>query len=487
MSIAFLVIGLLIAIGSLSAEIVFSRQAIRNGTPTIKAPEFYKIIGTIAGFGAGAGFLAAAVNTWGDAWKMDNGHATMSILGAGLFAVSFLAFWTAFAFYYYKPAFDKKQKKISRILTFAAIPLALAFFLLFGEGVAPYLSYPLINGVVFGGDAGFYFSTPLSGHSGGVHIMWYAVFILTGVAVCYFVSDHEFYKKYGRHGILEVLVVVAFLCGIIGARLWYVVGNWTRDGFDKDFWSVFAIWDGGLTIIGGAALGIVGGVLFIALNKKYKFIDIPWAMGVIVPTILLAQGIGRWGNFFNAEVHGVAVELSSGWQWLPTWIARNMQYSSVSNSLTGTTMIYVPLFLIESVFNIAGYFIIRYGICTPLKNYLAKGDAAGFYFIYYGIIRFIMEPLRDENYNMGNDNNFSVWGSLAYIFIGLALIAAFEVWKYLRYRKAVQVAGAPINYIEFGKADNGWQRTPVDENGNFIEETKKAEPEKETPKTADKE
>ncbi len=468
MAIAFLVIGLILALGGLGGTIYTSRSAIRNGEAAVSRRELLFIMGSIGVASVGTGFLSAATNTWGS-WNMGSGDAAMAVSGIALCVFFLLVLWVSFAFYYYKSGFDAKQKKMARIAMFAAIPFVFAFFLLFGEGVAPYLDYPLVNGIVFGGDAGFYFSTPETGNTGGVHIMWYAVFILSGVAVCYFISDHEFYKRYGRHGILEVLVVVAFLCGIIGARVWYVVGNWTLKGFDKDFSKVFAIWDGGLTIIGGAVFGIVGGVCFIAFNKKYRFVEIPWGMGIIVPTILLAQGIGRWGNFFNCEVHGVAVALSDGWQWLPTWLWRNMQYSSMGPSLAGTDQIYVPLFLIESMINIAGYFIIRYGICYPLRKWIADGDAAGLYFIYYGVTRIIMEPLRYQAYNMGEDGNFSIWGSLAFIIIGVLLIAFFELWrlfaKHFKERKPAVPSGDVIeaHFAEAESAIEGGEKKAIEE------------------------
>ena len=110
-----------------------------------------------------------------------------------------------------------------------------------------------------------------------------------------------------------------------------------------------SIWDGGLTILGGAFGGILAGVLFMLLARKW--VDIRFAMDTIVPTILLGQAIGRWGNFFNSEVYGQTVALNSGWNWLPGVISGQMGWDCAEG------MIHVPLFLIESMLNIAGYFL----------------------------------------------------------------------------------------------------------------------------------
>lgn len=433
MGIGFLVVGLLLTLGGIGVFVYEERKFIidedRNSVGT-KLGRIYLIAGLVIVIGAM--FLQGAIDAWKDGtsegWGMNARDAFFCVAGAGGFTAANVILWTAFIHYYYKPKLEEKQKMNARRFMFSSIPFLVVFFLLLGQGIADYLPYPFVNGLMFG-DNGLFWSKPVGGEKSNFHIQFYAIIMLSGVAVDYAICDHKFFKKYGKHGLLEGLVIVAFLCGVIGARIWYVVGNWTREGFDQNPLRAFEIWTGGLTIIGGAVGGILGGVGYLVLNKKLRFISIPWAMGIVIPTILLAQGIGRWGNFFNCEVHGAAVEISNGWSWLPNWIIHNMQYSSTSPSLVGTNQIYTPLFLIESLLNIGGYFLIVYGIGKPLKKWMADGDLAGCYFIYYGVVRIIMEPMRDPSFNMGTDNNFSIWGSLSYIIIGVVLIAFFELWS----------------------------------------------------------
>jgi hypothetical protein len=166
------------------------------------------------------------------------------------------------------------------------------------------------------------------------------------------------------------------------------------------------------------------------LHYRRKYVNLRWAMDVCLPTILLAQAIGRWGNFFNSEVYGASVKLSEGWLWLPNWLALQMNTNNGGGYLE-SGMIHVPLFLIESLLNIAGYFLLVYGLGKGLKKYLVKGDIAGAYFLWYGIVRLIMEPWRDSTFNMGADNSWSISNSIVYIVLGLGLMLYFHLYDYL--------------------------------------------------------
>ena len=156
-------------------------------------------------------------------------------------------------------------------------------------------------------------------------------------------------------------------------------------------------------------------------------------LDVVLPTILLAQAIGRWGNFFNQEVYGAT---TSTWTFLPVFIQKQMTIDGEFR---------VPLFLIESLVNIGGYFMIRYAIGKGLKNLILPGDQGFTYFLWYGIVRAIMEPLRDPKYNMGETGN---WSSIqAYIWIGFGLLAivANHLWHHFHHSSWEKVVVLP-NY-----------------------------------------
>lgn len=353
----------------------------------------------------------------------------LAIFGSFIFSSAVITFFVGFILHYYrKQSLDKKVDNLLYKLMLISIPVMLVFFFVMTDGFANYWTYPLVNGLSF--KEGF-----VNYIQGGANIAFYALFILSGAVFVYFLCDHKMYVQYGKHGILESTFFVAFPAGIIGARIFYVVGNFQKEFAarfaDGEWWSMFAVWEGGLTILGGAIMGIVVGVgWFLWRNKKYSIFV---AVDIIVPTILLAQAIGRWGNFFNCEVHGLAVP-ESYFAWLPTMIFNNIRYSSASG-LAPDGMVYVPLFLIESIANVIGYFIIAELFGRKLRRFTELGDLAFGYIVWYGFVRTFMEPLRDSAFNMGDEGYWSWIWSTSFIAIGIMLIFINHLIRYIFRKK----------------------------------------------------
>lgn len=273
----------------------------------------------------------------------------------------------------------------------------------------------------------------------GFSIAYYALFILGGAIIAYLLSRY-FTKKHGFDDtILEGTFYTAFPMGIIGARIWYVIAQWGEFS-GNNFWtdltlfgntfkipSMFAIWQGGLAIQGGAILGILTGILYVHHRKpNYNVLAIA---DFVVPNILIAQAIGRFGNFFNQEVYGKAGE-PGGWAILGDWFVEQMTINGEFRQ---------PLFLIEGIINILGFFIIMYGIRILLKKYLKPGYLMSSYIIWYGLVRAILEPLRDPMFQMGSSRGSMSSQIMAFAFIigGIALIVGFYFLdKHLQKRKA---------------------------------------------------
>jgi prolipoprotein diacylglyceryl transferase len=273
---------------------------------------------------------------------------------------------------------------------------SIVFLFLGLEAIEPAFTYPLPKGIPF--------DQPL--------VAFYAIFILSGAFLAYALTEREFIKLGKKKGYVEDIFIIAFPAGILGARLWYVWGQWELEFATQPFWKIFAVWEGGLAIMGGALGGALAGILYVYFKRK----DIPIIKTVdfAVPTILVAQAIGRWGNFFNQEVYGVIADVEA-WMWLPTFIREQM---TINGSFR------VPLFLIESMINLTGYFVIRFGIGEGLKRYRKQGDLALMYLVWYGLTRGIMEPLRNPAFNMGNSGDWSfIWGWVFFA-VGLLAIAA---------------------------------------------------------------
>ncbi|MBE6133195.1 MAG: prolipoprotein diacylglyceryl transferase [Erysipelotrichaceae bacterium] len=342
--------------------------------------------------------------------------------GGLLFGGSLSVGTFSFTIHYYVKELPPDIKK--KVFVFLMICVGVLFpsFLLGADAFGDLLGdkFLLPNGISF--EKGFVNPT-----QGGANIAFYAICILSGALFVYGLCDHFHYKKYGKHGLIDSTFLIAFPAGIIGARIAYVIGNW-HEFSRRDFWHVFAIWEGGLTILGGAIAGIVVGVLWYMHKNKGK--SIWWAVDVIVPTILIAQAFGRWGNFFNCEVHGGLVPIDM-WRWLPSFIVQNARFSS-ANGWAPDGFIYAPLFFVEVVVNLLGYFVLAHLFGIRLKKITEPGDLCFGYIIWYGATRVFMEPLRDSSYNMGSDGYWSWLWSLIFVGVGTLLIVINHVVRYYK-------------------------------------------------------
>lgn len=259
----------------------------------------------------------------------------------------------------------------------------------------------------------------------GIPIRWYAICILCGALIALFVSQ-KILKSYGYgKEIIGDMFLYAFIGGLLGARIWYVIANFHEfieyGNIFEILWGMISVWDGGLAIQGGVILGAICGFWFLYKNypdnKKYPKGLIA---DVIIPNILIAQVAGRWGNFFNQEVYGECVSASS-WEFLPEFIIEQMSVCTTNDKIA------VPLFLIEGIINFIGWilitFVLRY-LWTNKKN----GYLSCIYFIWYGVVRMILEPFRDSQFNMSMTEGgihtsmlmsglFIIGGILAMVFI----------------------------------------------------------------------
>ncbi len=212
----------------------------------------------------------------------------------------------------------------------------------------------------------------------GMEIAWYAVIISLGMilAVVYTMLRARDINVTTDDVIDYALVLIPV--GIIGARLYYVL---SKPEEYKTFIDVINIRNGGLAIYGGIIAGVLAMVL-VSYIKKINFFAIA---DCAAPGLILAQGVGRWGNFMNGEAYGYETD----------WFCR-MGLSSYNTRFDFATadMVYVhPTFLYESLWNIIGFTIAAF----LHKHRKYDGQILLFVFAWYGFGRFFIEGLRTDS------------------------------------------------------------------------------------------
>lgn len=290
----------------------------------------------------------------------------------------------------------KMTYKQRTLIMYLAFVLIFAIYLLIGtSGSAPYRT------------VAFSF--------GSFEVAWYATFILTGIVFAFLMALNELKRFKMNTDFLYDGILITVPLAVIAARLHWVIFN-----LDKinNFGDIFNFQSGGLGIHGA----VIVTFLFLIYFAKRKKVSYFFIMELVVPGFLIAQAIGRWGNFMNQELYGPILENAS---WLPKFIADQMYIAG---------NYYHPVFLYESIFNIVG-FILLITVVRKLKFYKI-GDSIAYYLVWYGLVRIPVELLRIGS---GVDEPLkvlglyvSVWISVLFIVIGvLAYILKRKKFKNL--------------------------------------------------------
>lgn len=219
---------------------------------------------------------------------------------------------------------------------------------------------------------------------GPINIYWYAVLILIGAFACYSLCLHNLKKMGYTSAFAEDLFIGAFASGLIGARIWFCVF------YDLGFYlsnplEFLQVYDGGMAIQGG----VIAGALYGAWYAKKHRVDFFRLADGIIPNLLVAQAIGRWGNFINQEAFGGIVD-ESFYQYFPSFI-KNMMFIQGEYRM--------PTFLFESIGNISMFVLIVFVIKRFVQ--LKRGDMVYLYCIGYSCVRFFVEGLRTDSLMLG--------------------------------------------------------------------------------------
>lgn len=230
-----------------------------------------------------------------------------------------------------------------------------------------------------------------------ITIRFYGIIIAFGFILAVLFGGRMAYKwKMDLNKMLDVLLY-GTVAGIIGARLYYVIFEW--DSYKNDLLSVFKIWEGGLAIYGG----IIGGILaayFVCKKNGLNFLKLLDLFGM---SVLIGQGIGRWGNFTNQEAFGTNTDLPWG-----MWSEKIADYININYATLSANGIDMeaskpvhPTFLYESLWCLLG-FLILYIVCKRFRKF--DGQLILGYGVIYGLERTVVEGLRTDSLYIANTN-----------------------------------------------------------------------------------
>ncbi len=237
----------------------------------------------------------------------------------------------------------------------------------------------------------------------GVHIAYYGVIIASGLLVGIILCDFLCRKRGYDNNIPYILVLILVPLAILGARLYYIVFS------DKltlaDFFDVSNGGFQGLAIYGAEIGGLLGVIIYCAVKKCSIFA----ITDLIVPSLILGQSIGRWGNFVNQEAYGIVT---------------NCNFFPFTVYIDALQEYHLATFFYESILNFIGFWVLLSVFWKQKKI----GTATATYFIWYGIVRALIEPMRTDSLLIPGTtadfvfNRISFVLSLALVIVGVVIL-----------------------------------------------------------------
>jgi prolipoprotein diacylglyceryl transferase len=245
-------------------------------------------------------------------------------------------------------------------------------------------------------------------HVGPLTLHMYGVMLLLAIAGAVWLGGRRWVSWGGDWDLMFRVAVWGVIAGIVGARIYHLITNWEDPAIHAHWYGPFAVWEGGLGVWGGITLGVLVGAVIVRRSGN----SVRLMMDAVAPGLLLAQGIGRWGNYFNQELYGKATSLPWGLK--------------ITNPTAGAPGIYHPTFLYEFIWDVLGVLFLLW---VDRRYTLRRPALFALYVMVYTAFRTFEETLRiDESHHfLGERINF--WVSLA-LFVASTLF--FLWWQFRR-------------------------------------------------------
>lgn len=250
-------------------------------------------------------------------------------------------------------------------------------------------------------------------HIGNTPVYFYAIIIAFGMMLAVGYAAWRFYENKIKLDTVIDYAIWILPMSIVGARLYYVIfdmmdrpanyfnvtqiGGKEVNSFVGFLYSVVSVWEGGLAVYGGVIAGGIS-ILIISKIKKMNTLKI---LDIAVPSVLFAQTLGRWGNFFNAEAYGGATTLP--WRMCSPGFPKSLFENYTAEEIANGTVGVHPTFLYESLWNVIGValmigtLIVTTKILKVAKEKHIDGVFFAFYMMWYGFGRMFIETLRTDS------------------------------------------------------------------------------------------
>jgi prolipoprotein diacylglyceryl transferase len=234
-------------------------------------------------------------------------------------------------------------------------------------------------------------------HAGPLTLHMYGVMLLIAIAACVWLTGVRWVRFGGEWDLVYRVAIWGVIAGIVGARLYHVITSWHDTSHEGWYWPL-AVWKGGLGVWGGILFGVLTGAWIVRRSGN----SVRLFMDAVAPGLLLAQAIGRWGNWWNQELYGKHTTLPWGLE---------IHGKGAANT-------YHPTFLYEFLWNLGAFAFV---IWADRKFRLGHGRVMALYVMAYTAGRVWIEMLRIDNVELKDvfGVRFNVWTSIV-LFVAAA-------------------------------------------------------------------
>ena len=243
----------------------------------------------------------------------------------------------------------------------------------------------------------------------------YGVTLLLAIAACVALTGYRWVKWGGDWDLVFRVAVWGVAFGIVGARLYHDITSWNEVQDLDAWWAPFAVWKGGLGVWGGILFGVLAGAWIVRRSGQ----SVRLFMDAVAPGLLLAQGIGRWGNWFNQELFGKPTDLP--WRLR---IDAEHQASLPAKYLNAPG--YHPTFLYEFIYDVVGVIVL---LLVDRRFRMRRPALFALYVSIYCFGRFFEELLRIDPAHEYLGLRLNAWVSIVVFVLSTAF---FVWWQFIR-------------------------------------------------------